>query len=306
VTRPSEHQLACATLTRLAEPAHPLLGALLQLLPPAEVLAAIRFGTLPAAADALDPDQVTGLRPALARWQARLPAIHAATDMAKYAACGIRLVCPGEPGWPAHLDDLGGARPYALWVRGPADLQACTGQSVAIIGARAATAYGVHVCTGLAATLAGSGWTIISGGAYGIDAAAHRAALTAGAATIAVLACGPDIPHPRQHHDLLATIAYRGAVISEHPPGTPVSRQRLLARNRIITALAAGTVVVEAAVRGGTISAARLADDLGRPLMAVPGPVTSAASAGCHQLIRDLSAACVTSAADITSEIPPF
>jgi DNA processing protein len=191
-------------------------------------------------------------------------------------------------------------------VRGPADLQACTGQSVAIIGARAATAYGVHVCTDLTATLAASGWTIISGGAYGIDAAAHRAALAADGTTIAVLACGPDVPYPRQHRDLLDTITARGAVISEHPPGTPVSRQQLLARNRIITALAAGTIVVEAAARGGTISAARHADDLGRPLMAVPGPVTSATSAGCHQLIRDLSAACVTSAAEIIAEIPPF
>jgi len=136
------------------------------------------------------------------------------------------------------------------------------------------------------ATLAASGQTIVSGGAYGIDAAAHRAALAADGGTIAVLACGPDIPYPASHRDLLDAIPSRGAVISEWPPGTPPARSRFLLRNRIIAALASGTVVIEAAVRGGTIAAARHAGDLGRPLMPVPGPVASAASAGCHALIR--------------------
>jgi len=177
---------------------------------------------------------------------------------------------------------------------------------VAIVGARAATAYGTHVCTEIAGALAASGWTVVSGAAYGIDAAAHRAALAAGGTTIAVLACGPDVAYPRAHADLLDAIAAQGAVISEWPPGTAPGRWRFLLRNRVVAALAGGTVVIEAGARSGTISTARHAERLGRPLMAVPGPVTSPASAGCHQLIRDCSAVCVTSAADVIAEIPPF
>jgi DNA processing protein len=147
---------------------------------------------------------------------------------------------------------------------------------------------------------------VLSGGAYGIDACAHRAALAAGGCTIAVLACGPDVDYPWEHRDLLAAIAAQGAVISEWPPGTPPARTRFLLRNRVIAALASGTVVVEAAPRGGTISAAGHAEDLRRPLMAVPGPVTSAMPAGCHDLIREHGAVCVTSAADVIAGTPPF
>ena len=123
--------------------------------------------------------------------------------------------------------------------------------------------------------------------------------------TIAVLACGPDIPYPREHHGLLADIAARGAVISEYPPGQRPSRASFLARNRLIAAVACGTVVVEAAARSGTMATARRASDLGRPLMAVPGPVTSAMSEGCLALIRERRAACVTGAADIIAHMPP-
>jgi DNA processing protein len=173
-----------------------------------------------------------------------------------------------------------------------------------VAGARAATAYGKHAATCIAADLAGQGWAIVSGGADGIDAAAHHGTLTAGGVTIAVLACGPDAPYPRAHAGLLADIAVRGAVVSEYPPGRQPSRRRFLARNRIIAALARGTVIVEAAERSGTLATARHARDLARPLMAVPGPVTSAMSAGCHALIRDQRAACVTSATDTVAHMP--
>ncbi len=196
------------------------------------------------------------------------------------------------------------ARPYALWVRGTADLRACSARSVAIIGARAATAYGRYVSTRMAADLGATGWTVVSGGAYGIDASAHNGVLAAGGMTVAVLACGPDIAYPRPHRGLLDAIAAQGAVISEWPPGTPPARQRFLLRNRVIAALALGTVVVEAAAHSGTLAAARHAHDLGRPLMAVPGPVTSAMSAGCHSLIRERHALCVTGAADIAAYLP--
>ena len=300
-----DHRVACATLTYLAEPADPVLGRLLQVLSPAEVLASIRSGTIPArAARAMDQAQAAGLRPALARWQSELPRVPAGAALARHAADGIRLICPGEPGWPPQLDDLGAARPYALWVRGAADLRASCEKSLAVAGARAATAYGKHAATCIAADLAGRGWAIVSGGAYGIDAAAHHGALTASGVTIAVLACGPDVPYPRAHAGLLADIAVRGAVVSEYPPGRQPSRRRFLARNRIIAALARGTVIIEAAERSGTLATARHASDLARPLMAVPGPVTSATSAGCNALIRDQRAACVTSAADIVAHMP--
>ena len=294
------HRVACAALTYLADPADPALGILLQVLRPAEVLASIRSGAIPArAARAMDQAQAAGLRPALGRWRSRLPRIAADAALARHAAGGIRLICPGEPGWPSQLDDLGSARPYALWVRGAADLRASCEKSLAVVGARAATAYGEHAATSITADLAGRGWAIVSGGAYGIDAAAHHGALTAGGATVAVLACGPDVPYPRAHAGLLADIAVRGAVVSEYPPGHQPSRLRFLARNRIIAALACGTVVIEAAGRSGTLATARHASGLNRPLMAIPGPVTSATSAGCNALIRDPHAACVTSAADV-------
>jgi DNA processing protein len=298
---PEDGRVACATLTYLAEPADPLLGPLLQVLDPAGVLASIRSGTVPArAADALDPAQISRLRPALARWRAQLAAIPA-DGLAAAERDGMRLVCPGDPEWPPGLDDLGATRPCALWLRGTADLRACCQKkSLAIVGARAASAYGTHVATQIAADLAGQGWTVISGAAYGIDAASHTGALAVCGTTIAILACGPDISYPSEHRGLLADIAIRGVLVSEYPPGGRPDRLRFLARNRLIAALAlGGTVVVEAAERSGTMATARHARDLGRPLMAVPGPVTSALSAGCHTLIRERRAVLVTSGADV-------
>jgi DNA processing protein len=145
-----------------------------------------------------------------------------------------------------------------------------------------------------------------SGGAYGIDAAAHRGALSAGAITIAVLACGVDYPYPAGHAELFADIAAQGLVISEWPPGRRPARLQFLTRNRTIAALSCGTVIVEAGERSGALNTARHAADLGRPLMAVPGPVTSAQSAGCHRIMRDWAATCVTGAADIIEMLSPL
>ena len=158
---------------------------------------------------------------------ARLPA----------AACG--LVCPGDPEWPNGLDQLGQARPYALWLRGGADLRAACLRAVSMVGSRAATGYGAHVAGEIAADLGEQGWTVISGGAYGIDAAAHRGALATRAVTIAILACGVDHPYPAGHAELFADIAARGLVVSEWPPGRRPARMRFLVRNRTIAALPA-------------------------------------------------------------------
>lgn len=298
-------RVASATLTYLAPPADPLLGALLEAMPPGQVLAAIRAGSLPSGVvRGLPAAESARAASALARWQARLPAGPPDAGLAAHAQRGISLICPGDPDWPPQLDDLGRARPYALWVRGATSLTALCAASVAVAGARAATAYGTHVASQIASVLAVRGWVIISGAAYGIDSAAHRGALAAGGLTVAVLACGPDYAYPREHRGLLDAIAEHGAVVSESPPGTPPARVRFLLRNRIIAALTRGMVIVEAAGRSGTMAAACHATDLGRPLMAVPGPVTSAMSAGCHELIHDRRATCVTSAADILTCLP--
>jgi DNA processing protein len=303
-----EQRLARAALTYLAEPGDPALGALLGICEPAEVLAAIKADVLPATGPGCgdSPASRKALGHALGGWRARLPALPGDAGIAAACRDGIRLLCPGDPQWPERLDELGQARPYALWLRGRADLPSACLRSVSMVGSRAATGYGAHVAGEIAAGLGEAGWTIVSGGAYGIDAAAHRGARATRAITIAVLACGVDYPYPAGHADLFADIAAAGLVISEWPPGRHPARLRFLTRNRVIAALTCGTVIVEAGERSGALNTARHAADLGRPLMAVPGPVTSPQSAGCHQIIRDWGASCVTSAADIIEMLTPL
>ena len=201
------------------------------------------------------------------------------------------------------LDGLGDAAPIALWVTGVADLRFSCLRSVAVVGARAATAYGSYVAAEVAASVAARGWTVVSGGAFGIDAAAHRGALGADGVTVAVLACGLDVPYPAAHADLLDAVSHQGAVVSEQPPGRNVSRLRFLTRGRVLAALATGTLVVEAGERSGAMSIARHARDLGRPLIAVPGPVTSDLSAGCHHIIRNWRGSLVTGGGDVIDAI---
>jgi DNA processing protein len=219
---------------------------------------------------------------------------------------GLRLIGPGEPEWPSQLDDLGDGRPLVLWLRGSADLRFACLRSAAVVGSRAATAYGSLVATELAADLAAKSVTAISGGAYGIDACAHRGALSAGGSTVAVLAGGLSFGYPKGHYELFTTISETGVMVSESPPDKPPNRPGFLVRNRLIAALSRGTVVVEAARRSGALNTARHASELNRPVMAVPGPITSLQSAGCHELIRDWGAACVTSATDVIELIAPL
>jgi DNA processing protein len=305
---PDRQALARASLTYLAEPGDPALGALLEAYEPAEVVTAITAGTLPGTGPACgqSPARRRALEAALSRWRIRLSWLPDDAGVADARRDGIRLVCPGDPEWPASLDELGQARPYALWLRGQADLRQACLRSVSMVGSRAATGYGAHVAGEIAADLGERGWAIVSGGAYGIDAAAHRGALATGALTVAVLACGVDYPYPAGHADLFADIAAHGLVISEWPPGRQPARLRFLVRNRTIAALTRGTVIVEAGERSGALNTARHAAQLGRPLMAVPGPVTSAQSAGCHRIIREWAATCVTCADDVIEMLSPL
>jgi DNA processing protein len=295
---------ARAALTYLAEPGDPVLGTLLDMYGPTEVLTVIKTGLLPSVASGSAQEMLIR---SLERWRLRLPELPPEQNLIGDACRrGIRLICPGDPEWPPRLDDLVRARPYALWARGNGDLTFGSERSVSIVGSRAATGYGVHVAGEMAADLAERGWLTVSGGAYGIDAAAHRGVLLSGGTTIAVLACGVDRPYPAGHDSLFAGIADGGLVISEWPPGSRPTRFRFLVRNRVIAALTMGTVVVEAGEYSGALNTARHAAELNRPLMAVPGPVTSAQSAGCHLILRDLGGTLVRGAADVISLLAPM
>jgi DNA processing protein len=225
----------------------------------------------------------------VAALQQRILDASGSRDLEAAAALGARLVCPGDDEWPFGLDDLVSrdADCLGLWVRGPLSLRETCERAVAIVGTRAATDYGLMVAGDLGAGLGERGWTVVSGLAFGIDAAAHRGALAAAGATVAVLACGVDVAYPRAHRSLYDQIVETGLAVSEHPPAAAPQRARFLVRNRLIAALSAGTVVVEAAPRSGARSTARHAGELFRHVMAVPGPITSTLSAGCHQLLRD-------------------
>lgn len=238
-------------------------------------------------------------RKALDRWGPRLvqPAIDASLRTADRR--DVRLVTPSDRCWPVQLDYLGAHAPLALWVRGDPAVLARLRPSVAIVGARAATSYGDHVAMELAADLAGSGIPVISGAAYGIDGSAHRAALQVGGTTVALLAGGADKAYPAGNADVIDRIAATGAVVSEVPCGSAPTKWRFLQRNRLIAAMADATVVVEAGWRSGSLNTAGHAAALSRGLGAVPGPITSAASAGCHRMLREFGAQCITSAADV-------
>jgi DNA processing protein len=298
---PSEDERrARAALSRLAEPADPVLGFLVDTWGAPDVLARIRQGDL-GEVPGIDPDLTQRL---LHTTQARLPSLDVDRDLAALDAVDGRLVCPGDHEWPLAADDLHIEAPLVLWVRGHAHLATVVDRAVAMVGTRTATDYGELVATDMAATLAEDGWTVVSGGAYGIDAASHRGAMAAGGTTVAVLACGVDRTYPRAHHGLFQRILETGLLVSELPPGCAPHRQRFLTRNRLIAALSAGTVIVEAAVRSGAKRTASYARALGRPLMAVPGPVTSALSVGCHQMLReDPTTVLVTGPADVVEMV---
>lgn len=296
--------LARAAWSRLVEPGDLVAGALVEALGPVEAWEWVRAALDRGRADG-GPQEGLGqqaraqLDRALGGWAARWDGVDPRRDVDGIVRLGGRVLVPEDPGWPASLDDLGPATPACLWQLGEAPLVRLVDRSVAVIGARACTSYGERVAAEIVGGLVDAGWTVVSGGAYGIDAVAHRAALAAGGRTVAVLAGGLDRPYPAGNVRLLAAATQEGALISEVPLGSVPSRTRFLQRNRLIAALTRATVVVEAAWRSGALSTAGHAAGLLRPVGAVPGPVTSAASAGCHRLLRDGAAVCVTDAAEV-------
>ncbi len=278
----AEVQRAWAYLSRVAEPPCPPLAALVASHGPVEAAARVRRG-------GVDGD--------LARHTAaRRDVDWAAADLETLARRGGRLICADDDEWPylpftafggesMHQKQRGGV-PLVLWALGPARLDDVAARSAAIVGTRAATVYGEFIAGDLAAGLVESEVAVVSGGAFGIDGAAHRAALAADGVTMAVLAGGIDVPYPAGHSALLHRIGVTGLLLSEYPPGVRPARHRFLTRNRLVAAISGATVVVEAGLRSGAANTAAWAKALGRVVCAVPGPVTSAASAGCHQLLR--------------------
>lgn len=237
------------------------------------------------------------------RWNRRMErTLNAEAHMA--ATCGAWLVTPADPLWPPQLNDLGPDRPYGLWCRGDSRhlLDLASAPSVALVGSRDPSIYGTEATTHLAAELARRGYTVISGGAMGIDIAAHRAALTQQGSdlpTIAFMAGGLDRLYPAQNSDALNMIVDRGLIMSEVSVGNTPTRWRFLERNRLIAALARHTIVVEARWRSGALNTARHAMEIGRTLWAVPGQINSPNSVGTNRLLRDGLAQTLTEAADI-------
>ncbi len=262
-------------------------------------VAASRTGA--AACSGLSAAELRALGEAWGRWRPRTDPARVRGAIAAAGRLELRLFTPHHR-WPQGLSDLGAHQPVCLWARGRTSLSdALLGHEhvLAVVGARAATAYGEHCAFELTGAAAREGALVLSGGAYGIDGAAHRAALALEGSTIAVLAGGVDRVYPRGHERLFEQIMDSGVIVSEVPPGTAPTRWRFLARNRVIAAWASATLVVEAGSRSGALNTAHHALELGRPLGAVPGPITSATSRGCHRLIQEYAASCVTDPSDV-------
>lgn len=296
MTAVSEARLARAYLLQVAEPPAPALAELVSACGPVHAAERVRRGDVPAAvADETD---------------ARRQRLVTEADLERaHEEYGARLITPEDDEWPAwpllSLSVAGGrgvkgmTAPLALWARGAGRLDQAVERAVTIVGARAATGYGEYVAGDWAYSLAGDWVAVFSGAAYGIDAAAHRGALAAEGVTVAVLGCALDAGYPAGHDLLLRKVAERGLVLSEYPLGTPPGRHRFLVRNRLLAALSAGTVVVEAGLRSGARNTANTAGVLGKAVMAVPGPLTSRASAGCNQMIQSQRASLVMKPDDV-------
>ncbi|MUL65627.1 DNA protecting protein DprA [Mycobacterium sp. CBMA 234] len=274
---------AWAYLSRVAEPPCPKLTALVAARGPLEVADMIRSGQ--------EDNDLTG------SVTARRDIDCAAKDLELLDRRGGRLITPDDDEWP-YLSFVAfansevrqrpsGYAPMVLWALGPARLDEVAERAAGIVGTRACTSYGEHVTAEIAAGLVERDAAVVSGGAYGIDGAAHRAALACDGVTLAVLAGGVDVPYPSGHSALLHRVATSGLLLSEYPPGERPTRYRFLTRNRLVAALSGATVVVEAGLRSGAANTAAWAKAMGREVCAVPGPVTSAASAGCHVLLRN-------------------
>ncbi len=294
----TQQRRAWAYMSRVVEPPCAELSALAARVGPVEAAERVRRGEVSAKL--------------AQRTEARRDVDCAADDLDRIGRIGGRLLTPDDDEWPVlSLTSFNGVdvrrqpdgvAPLALWVLGDAAIGEMSLRAASVVGTRAATAYGEHVASDLSEGLAERDVAVVSGAAFGIDGAAHRAALAADGCTVAVLAGGVDVPYPAGHSALLHRIQRAGLVVSEYPPGVRPARHRFLVRNRLVAALSGATVVVEAGLRSGAANTAAWARALGRVVCAVPGPVTSSASAGCHVLLGQ-GAELVTRAEEIVEII---
>jgi DNA processing protein len=301
-------RLARVALTCLVEPGHRDLGQLVDAHGPVEALLRVLRGDV--------GDRLLGAVEARRRESKGDFVGLAERALEATERLGARIVTPEDDDWPAQLGDLRRISrdsenrldrdtypPLCVWLRGATTFDGVAQRSVAIVGSRASTPYGNHVALEFAYGLAERGWTVVSGGAYGIDAQAHRGALGPGGATIAVLASGIDKTYPMAHAALFERIAEYGLLLSEWPPGADPHRHRFLIRNRVIAALTRGAVVVEASARSGAKQTAGRARALGRALMAVPGPITSAMSVGTTFILREMQGRAVSTVEEVLEEV---
>ncbi|MFT4211643.1 MAG: DNA-processing protein DprA [Microbacterium sp.] len=296
---PAACRAARVVWSGLTEPGDGIAGALLQGCDPVTAYELILTSDAVRHAAEVAECRVDDMRKARARWMPRADVGLLADALAAARRAGARLLTPEDRVWPRRVDDLGVHAPLCLWARGDPTLLEAPAGAIALVGARAATAYGEHVAGELAAGVVADGGVIVSGAAYGVDAAAHRAALGAAGTTVAFLAGGCDRLYPGGNARLLERIIAAGVVVAESPCGTAPTRWRFLARNRLIAAASDATIVVEAGARSGALNTAHHAATLGRPVGAVPGPVTSATSIGTHRLLREEDATCVTSSDEV-------
>ncbi|AQA05961.1 DNA protecting protein DprA [Mycobacterium sp. MS1601] len=292
-------QLAWAYLSRVAEPPCAPLAELVAAVGVVEAADRVRRGAVSSQLDALvearrDIDCAADDLDLLQRRGGRLIT---ADDEGEWPAWAVHPFTVSKPARKRRSDEH---PPLVLWAIGPENADDISRRAAAVVGTRACTAYGEQMAADLSAGLVESGVAVVSGGAFGIDGAAHRTVLACEGVTVAVLAGGIDVPYPAGHSALLHRVATNGLLLSEYPPGVRPARHRFLTRNRLVAALSGATVVVEAGLRSGAANTAAWARSLGRTVCAVPGPVTSSASAGCHQLLRnDGDAVLVTRAQEI-------
>ncbi|MDY2941930.1 MAG: DNA-processing protein DprA [Varibaculum sp.] len=292
--RSDDERFAAAAWTVLAEPTDKLAAMLIAHMGAAESYAWVKSNaTLPAGFEKYQD--------ALSAWRLRLHKNNPETICLQAADLGIGFLAQGDEGWPEILDTVPGESPWGIWVRGRIPLQ----PMVAVVGSRACSQYGRSVAAQLGAELSQKGYCVVSGGAYGIDSAAHSGALSADTPPLAVMAGGLHKFYPAASSEMITQVANTGAVVSQYPPGYSPSRWRFLARNRMIAAFAQATVIVEAASSSGALNTAKHARELGRILCAVPGSVRSPQSVGCNELIRS-GAQLVTNAAEVAELLTPL
>lgn len=283
-------------LSTLVEPGDAELGGAVRTFGAGEVVRALQAGC--------GPD--VGCARVGGGWDPRRAEAAVAAETMRVAAASARLIAPDMDSWPGQLDDLGDRAPILLRSLGPVDLRLAASRSVAIVGSRSCTAYGASVAEGMAAGLADAGWCVVSGAAFGIDASGHRGAIAAGGLSIAVSAGGADLPIPAGNQQIFDRLWDEGCVVSEVPLGARPGRHLFLVRNRVIAALARAVVVVEAGDRSGAARTVSEGHRLGRVVGAVPGPVTSDRSVGCHRLLRDHGAVLVRDASDVIDMLQPM